>query len=35
LFFAGEGVSCPAEYNTPNNIDAQVVKEIAAWILQQ
>ena len=35
LFFAGEGVSCPAEYSSPNHIDAQVVKEIAAWILQQ
>ena len=35
LFFAGEGISTPAEYNAPNNIDVAIVKEIAAWILQE
>jgi len=32
LFFEGQGVSSPAEYNLPNNIDYRVIRDIAAWI---
>ena len=34
LFMAGKGKSSPAEYETPGNVDEQVIVDIARWILQ-
>ncbi len=35
LFIAGEGAPNPDEYNTPGHVDAGVVSDIGAWVLQQ
>jgi len=35
LLFEGQGVSGPAEYNLPNNVDYRVISDIAAWILEK
>ncbi|KAF5008063.1 hypothetical protein FDECE_5646 [Fusarium decemcellulare] len=32
LFVAGEGRSTPLEYNTPGNVDFQVLRDIERWI---
>ena len=32
LFFSGDGMSIPSEYNKPGHVDAQVISDIAAWI---
>ena len=31
-FVAGEGMATPEEYNTPGNVAAEVIEDIAAWI---
>ena len=33
LFVAGEGMSLPAEYNTPGHVSENVVNDIATWIM--
>jgi dienelactone hydrolase len=35
LFIAGEGMATPQEYMQPGHVDARVIEEIAAWILDQ
>lgn len=35
LFIKGEGKSSPAEYNSPGNVEKQVVLDIATWIRKQ
>jgi dienelactone hydrolase len=35
LFFEGQGVSSPAEYNLSNNIDYRVIWDIAAWMKRE
>ena len=32
LFMAGTGKSKPDEYEKPNNVDEQVIKDICKWI---
>jgi uncharacterized protein len=34
LFIAGEIKSSPAEYRIPGNVDAQVVADIASWLME-
>ena len=33
LFITGERKSSPTEYRTPGNVDAEVVGDIATWVL--
>jgi len=33
LFLPGEGPSTPQEYQTPNHVSADVISDIAAWVL--
>jgi len=35
LFISGEGKSTPAEYQTPGNVSATVIQDVAAWIQQR
>ena len=35
LFISGAGKSTPAEYQTPGNVSANVIQDVAAWIQQQ
>jgi hypothetical protein len=35
LFITGEGKSTPAEYQTPGNVSASVIQDMATWIQQQ
>ncbi len=35
LFISGEGKSTPAEYQTPGNVSATIIQDVAAWIQQQ
>jgi len=35
LFISGEGKSIPAEYQTPGNVSATVIQDMAVWIQQQ
>jgi dienelactone hydrolase len=35
LFISGEGQSTPAEYQTPGNVSAAVIQDVAAWVQQQ
>ena len=35
LFISGTGKSVPAEYQTPGNVSATVIQDMAAWIQQQ
>ena len=34
LFIAGEGMSAPREYNVEGHVDAEVVSDIARWVLK-
>ncbi|MDQ6786569.1 MAG: hypothetical protein M3033_07090 [Acidobacteriota bacterium] len=35
LFMPGEGVPTPADYEKTNHVSAEVVSDIAAWILKR
>jgi dienelactone hydrolase len=35
LFMSGEGTPSPADYEKTNHVSAEVISDIAAWILQQ
>ncbi|SPF50637.1 hypothetical protein SBA4_4460015 [Candidatus Sulfopaludibacter sp. SbA4] len=34
LFIAGVGKSTPQEYGEPGHLDAEVLSDIAAWVLR-
>lgn len=34
LFMTGEGKAKPEEYNLPNTVDVEVIKDIAEWVLK-
>jgi fermentation-respiration switch protein FrsA (DUF1100 family) len=35
LFISGEVKSTPTEYQTPGNVSAIIIQDVAAWIQQQ
>ncbi|MEU4429303.1 hypothetical protein AB0F65_01280 [Nocardia rhamnosiphila] len=35
MFFPGEGLSLPADYTRPHNVDVQVIDDIADWVVAQ